>query len=497
MVNATGGYFDAAISGTVSITDAARILAGGAYPGKPTELSAYIADHSARYVYIDTQIHTYTYTVSGTTLIATCSEEECRLTDHKLTLTLTKNGFNRTELNLWVREGAAEPVINYYKADDLTNPIAKPGLTDYGKFTVVATVGTGGNSATATVDFEQYPYNYTGDGQSPETAYEIYTVFQLEDLAHAVNGTAPYESPNNMQGVYFKLTADIGTAAEPVTTVIGSDRLSFAGHFDGAGHTVTLNLGGVDAAAELANLGIDGRALEELTRMLEMGEMDPFMLREYLPEGVSIDDVLAIIAQGPQSHSGMFGYLGSGGEIKNVTTADSVNGTACVGGVCGYNTGGTIIHCTNVGSVDGNVSGASGYGGVCGWNGGGTIANCYNIGSVSGDKAVGGVCGNNFAAITNCYNAGSVSGNANVGGVCGYATLFGFSSPVFSCIRERRLSFVFPSISIARRTSVISKRMPRSFISWSMAYSSQRNSGTGNFASFVLIPSSTSTSRLL
>ena len=53
------------------------------------------------------------------------------------------------------------------------------------------------------------------------------------------------------------------------------------------------------------------------------------------------------------------------------------------------------------------------------------------------------------------------------------------------------------SISMACSTSVMSTRMPRSLISWSRWYSSQTKSGTGNFASRALMPSSTSTSRPL
>lgn len=161
---------------------------------------------------------------------------------------------------------------------------------------------------------------------------------------------------------------------------------------------------------------------------------------------------------------GLFGCVGTNGKIQNVGVVDSyISATGdkvCVGGVCGYNVGGTIENCYNTGTITATATAQatgiySSVGGVCGfsfWN----IFNCYNTGkvSVTGDRAwvggvsgfngkdikncyntgevsvavdggvVGGVCGNNNSGsrITNCYNTGKVSvtgGNAAVGGVCG------------------------------------------------------------------------------
>ena len=124
------------------------------------------------------------------------------------------------------------------------------------------------------------------------------------------------------------------------------------------------------------------------------------------------------------SFVGLFGNLGSSGEIKNVGVIDSYfNGYFSVGGVCGKNTG-IITSCYNTGEVSGKDS----VGGVCGRNVGGTITGCYNTGTVSGsNNNVGGVCAYNTDAgydtigtITGSYNTGEVSGVESVGGVCGY-----------------------------------------------------------------------------
>ena len=130
---------------------------------------------------------------------------------------------------------------------------------------------------------------------------------------------------------------------------------------------------------------------------------------------------------------GLFGCVGRNGKIQNVGVVDSyISATGdkvCVGGVCGYNVGGTIENCYNTGTITATATAQatgiySSVGGVCGfsfWN----IFNCYNTGkvSVTGDRArVGGVSGFNGKDIKNCYNTGEVSvavdGGA-VGGVCG------------------------------------------------------------------------------
>ena len=128
------------------------------------------------------------------------------------------------------------------------------------------------------------------------------------------------------------------------------------------------------------------------------------------------------------SYVGLFGCVGKGGTVKNVNVTDSyVSGKSTVGGICGWNDGGTLQNCHNAGTV----SGAYFVGGVCGINNNsGTIQKCDNAGTVSGTNSkVGGVCGSNgngtgssSTTIQECYNTGKVSGKSWVGGVCGQNT---------------------------------------------------------------------------
>ena len=115
---------------------------------------------------------------------------------------------------------------------------------------------------------------------------------------------------------------------------------------------------------------------------------------------------------------GLFGCLDQGGTVQDLTVSGSVKGDWFVGGVVGYNSG-SVINCTNTGSVKGS---GNWVGGVVGYNSG-TVENCYNIGAVSGSGLyVGGVVGwNSSGIVENCYNIGKVSGTG-VGGVVGGTT---------------------------------------------------------------------------
>jgi formylglycine-generating enzyme required for sulfatase activity len=126
--------------------------------------------------------------------------------------------------------------------------------------------------------------------------------------------------------------------------------------------------------------------------------------------GMSIDKPNA-------DYQGMFGYIGIGGEVKNLTLLDcNVNGKDYVGGMAGIMGKATIINCR----IAGNVRGIDGVGGVVGYGSFGTVENCYAKGEINGNSAVGGVVGYTIGGtFTNCNVEGVVSGNYDVGGVVG------------------------------------------------------------------------------
>lgn len=209
------------------------------------------------------------------------------------------------------------------------------------------------SDVTVTAEFEAAPA-WTGSG-TEEAPYQIGTLDDLNELATEVSGG------QDMSGVYFKLTADIGDATTPFTTPIGNYTNQFKGNFDGDGHTVHLTVSG-------------------------------------------------------SSYLGLFGCL-NGGSIKNVTTAGTVGNQKAANinlaaGVCARNIGGTIENCVNKAAVScGNYG--NGMGGICGLNEGGTINGCSNTAMIKAwginAKYFGGICGQNYTgSILNCVNSGEV-----------------------------------------------------------------------------------------
>ena len=218
---------------------------------------------------------------------------------------------------------------------------------------------------------KNYPTHY----QKPEEVngvYQIANAGQLYWFAAYVN-TYDYDNatyPNVAANAV--LTADItvnegdvagcdGTKAEGwrVWTPIAPNTATYAGKFDGQGHTIS---------------GLYFNNEEE-------------------------------------DYVGIFGQLRDGGEIQNVGLKNSYfRGRNYIGGVVGENNG-TVENCYNTGNVVGNKW----VGGVCGYNDG-TNNNCYNTGKVTGTSDVGGVCGqNDGGTLTNCYYLADSETNNNDG----------------------------------------------------------------------------------
>ena len=241
-------------------------------------------------------------------------------------------------------------------------------------------------------------YDINGDN-SKDNVYEISNAGQLYWFAGLVNGTLPGVDQNRAANAV--LTTDIvvnksvlksdgtlndGTFKE--WTPIGTDEYLYAGTVDGKNHTICglyLN------QMEKAYVGLFG----------EVGSVGQ----------VSNVSVLDSYIRGQSKAGGVCGV--NNGDITNCSNTGIVGGQTKVGGVCGQNFG-NIINCNNTGTVSGDDY----IGGVCGQNCS-AIIRSNNTGIVSGQSKVGGVCGQNYGSITNCNNAGTVSGNDYVGGVCG------------------------------------------------------------------------------
>lgn len=225
--------------------------------------------------------------------------------------------------------------------------------------------------------------SYSGGSGTEDDPYRIATKADLLELAA---NTGDY-------GQHFLLTADIDLAGETYTTALiapdtsthnsGFQGTSFTGTFDGNGHIV--------------------RALAITPQVLG------------------------------QHYLGLFGYLGPGALVANLEVTDVLiaGHFPCdyVGGLCGYNNGGTLSICQVSASVVWSNAGMQYIGGLCGANYQGTISGCHAILTATvgiGARRVGGLCGTNLnGTIGNSSSTGSITSRYAsdfLGGLCGYSS---------------------------------------------------------------------------
>ena len=145
---------------------------------------------------------------------------------------------------------------------------------------------------------------------------------------------------------------------------------------------------------------------------------------EWTPIGIDFDHqytgtfdggnytITGLTVTGSDQYAGLFGRIGSGGTVKNVVLEGvqitSDNSLGSVGGVAGYSYG-NIEYCSVSGSV--SVSGISDVGGVVGYQVGGSITGCSSSATVKGTQRAGGMAGvtNSGASLTGCYATGDVT----------------------------------------------------------------------------------------
>ena len=200
---------------------------------------------------------------------------------------------------------------------------------------------------------------------------------------------------------------------------------------DGQGNYIVTTAEGLKAVADIANNGNLGINIT-LTENINLTDM------EWTPIGTNYNNaytgifdgngktITGLTVTGSDQYAGLFGHIGSGGTVKNVTLKDvkieSNHSSGNVGGVAGWSYG-NIEYC----SVSGRVSSNSTAGGVVGYQSDGAITGCNSSATVKGMVRAGGVAGatNSGASLTGCYATGSVSVENNTtsaayaGGVVG------------------------------------------------------------------------------
>ena len=243
----------------------------------------------------------------------------------------------------------------------------------------------------------KYDIDANGEKTDSDEAYEIGNAGQLYWFAGLVNGTLTDGTAQNLKANVV-LTADI-TVNEDLLTSINTD--DDGNVTNGSSFKAWRPMGMADEKGNLTGwyTGIfdgNGHSISGL----------------YVNRDEAADDVHTWF----KSCIGLFGYYS--GVTRNLSVLDSyMRGKDCIGGICGYNDGGTIQNCYSAATVCGD----SYIGGICGRSRSNSIIeNCYNAGNVYGNgRSIGGICGYNFSIIENCYNVGKVNGKFYVGGIVG------------------------------------------------------------------------------
>lgn len=134
------------------------------------------------------------------------------------------------------------------------------------------------------------------------------------------------------------------------------------------------------------------------------------------------------IDHGTEENVGLFGVVGGGAVINNVTlVGGSITGGSNVGALAGFVQGGA--HISNI-TNSASVTGTSNVGGIAGSSGSASWTGLINTGTIkaeknsNGESNAGGLIGSMNGGTLNgtSYNLGSVTGSgSNVGGLVGYA----------------------------------------------------------------------------
>ena len=116
---------------------------------------------------------------------------------------------------------------------------------------------------------------------------------------------------------------------------------------------------------------------------------------------------------------GLVGYSKSS-DITNCFSACNVIGGGDLGGLIGYDVESIISDCNSRGNITNYIrNGYAGFGGLVGYAEHSNINHCYATGDVNGDAYVGGLIGYQSGGTSFCYAAGNVTGDDVVGGLVG------------------------------------------------------------------------------
>ncbi|MBQ9060179.1 MAG: hypothetical protein IJ128_03455 [Firmicutes bacterium] len=256
------------------------------------------------------------------------------------------------------------------------------------------------------------------DSQDPQVEYKISTEAELRGLASLVNEEQFLWKPNrteSFEDVTFVLTRDI-TLTDDWTPIGIDEQITFAGTFDGKGHSIT----GLKIEAEDPYCGLFGYLSGTVRNLYVEGDISTSGnycggIAGFINENAKVNRCQSNVqVAGLYNVGGIVGES-SGGLVRASINYGEVIGASMVGGIVGESRGGTIRLCGNRGLIYSNGAGSfnNGTGGVAGRSvSASTLSLCYNVGDIiSSNEATGGITGytnSTGSSIKNCYSIGTI-----------------------------------------------------------------------------------------
>ena len=270
----------------------------------------------------------------------------------------------------------------------------------------------------------------TAEGSGTES--DPYIIPDLETLEF-YRGMINAEGDSKYNIAHYKLTAniDLGGKENPWTPIGSNKDHAFTGTFDGDGHTISeLYINSNDDVAGLFGYVGRGGMIRDLTVEGKINVSGLDLCVGGIAGRVDGTEVseMSVLTDSDDSETGII-YC-----ISNVTINVTYNDSSglSVGGIVGSCGGATISGCKNCGDVSvvgTRESDIVNIGGIVGYSGFSTLSNCSNTGAVSAENAekayAGGIMGQSInTTLSGCYNTGDVT-TENVedvyaGGVVGY-----------------------------------------------------------------------------
>ncbi|QTH44276.1 S-layer homology domain-containing protein [Cohnella sp. LGH] len=242
-----------------------------------------------------------------------------------------------------------------------------------------------------------------------------------EDNPYVITTAAHLNQIRDYPGAHFKLGDDINLNVPPYNAGEGWEPIpSFNGTLDGNGFEISRLYINRPADENVGLLGIISNQAVISNVKLENVNVTGFAAVGGLVgwnSGGSINNSsVSGEMTGDYSAGGLVGD--NSGSITDSYASANVTGVESVGGLVGYNFSGTTIHNSH---ASGKVTGNEEIGGLVGRNVG-SISNAYASGEVNGGSNVGGLVGFNVQAVSNAYSSGKVTGDTAVGGLVGFNT---------------------------------------------------------------------------